>query len=66
MAHVGIAKVVGTHYVGLIPDGIALEVAVVVEVKVDLFLDRGMLKERADAVEFGLAKQERRREGEKE
>jgi hypothetical protein len=56
MAHVGIAKVVGTHYVGLIPDGIALEVAVVVEVKVDLFLDRSVLKERADAVEFGLAK----------
>ena len=66
MAHVGIAKVVGTYHVGFIPDGIALEVTVVVEMEVDLFLDRGMLKERADAVEFGWAKQERRREGEKE
>jgi hypothetical protein len=66
MAHVGIAEVVGPHHVGLIPDGIALIIAIVVEVEVDFLLNRRVLKQRADAVKFSLAKQERWREGEKE
>jgi hypothetical protein len=64
MAHISIAETVGPHHIGLVPDGIALEVAIIVEVKVNLLLYRGVLEKRADAVETGLS--ERRDTGREE
>jgi hypothetical protein len=66
MAHVGVVEIVGTYHIGLIPDGIAFVIAIIVEVEIDFFLNWCVFKQRADAVKFGLTKQKRRRYGEKE
>jgi hypothetical protein len=62
MAHVGVAEIVGPHHVGLVPDGIALVIAIVVEVEVDFLLNGSVFKQRADAVEAGLGERRKKEE----
>ena len=53
-AHVGIVKVIGTHHIRLIPNGIALVITIIVEVQIDFLLNRRILKHLSDAVETSL------------
>ena len=55
MAHISIAQVVGTYHIGLVPDGVALEVTGIVEVQIHLLLHGGVAQLGTDTVEGDLS-----------